>query len=45
MSQRIEDAFARAKSENRAAFVAYYCAGDPDMEASLRIARAGEGGS
>jgi tryptophan synthase alpha chain len=32
---RIKDAFARARSQNRAAFVAYLCAGDPDFETSL----------
>lgn len=31
---RIEAAFARARSENRAALVAYLMAGDPDLEAS-----------
>lgn len=37
---RIAQAFARAKSENRAAFVAYVCAGDPDFETSLAGCRA-----
>lgn len=37
---RIADAFLRAKQENRAAFVAYLCAGDPDFEASLEASRA-----
>ncbi len=36
---RIEQAFATAKSENRAAFVAYVCAGDPDFETSLAVCR------
>src|ERR1035438_1953532 len=37
---RIKDAFARARAENRAAFVAYLCAGDPDFDASLSACRA-----
>ncbi|MGJ8640922.1 MAG: tryptophan synthase subunit alpha [Opitutaceae bacterium] len=37
---RIENAFAKARAENRAAFVAYICAGDPDFETSLEAARA-----
>lgn len=37
---RIAQAFARARSENRACFVAYLCAGDPDMETSLAACRA-----
>lgn len=37
---RIQEAFARAKGENRAAFVAYVCAGDPDFETSVEICRA-----
>src|SRR3954465_11040172 len=32
--------FARARGENRAAFVAYLCAGDPDFETSLAACRA-----
>ena len=32
---RIKDAFARAAAQNRAAFVAYLCAGDPDFDTSL----------
>ena len=32
---RIAQAFARARQEKRAAFVAYLCAGDPDFETSL----------
>jgi tryptophan synthase alpha chain len=32
---RIEKAFARARDQNRAAFVAYLCAGDPDFDTSL----------
>lgn len=37
---RLQQAFARARAGNRAAFVAYVCAGDPDFEMSLEIARA-----
>jgi tryptophan synthase alpha chain len=37
---RIAQAFARAREENRACFVAYLCAGDPDFETSLRCCRA-----
>jgi tryptophan synthase alpha chain len=37
---RIAQAFARARAENRAAFVAYLCAGDPDFELSLAACRA-----
>lgn len=37
---RIAQAFAQAKSANRAAFVAYICAGDPDLETSLSASRA-----
>jgi tryptophan synthase alpha chain len=37
---RIAHAFARARSENRAAFVAYLCAGDPDLETSVAACRA-----
>lgn len=36
---RIAHAFARARSANRAAFVAYLCAGDPDLETSLAACR------
>ncbi|HWZ95260.1 MAG TPA: tryptophan synthase subunit alpha [Opitutaceae bacterium] len=36
---RLTDAFARAKKENRAAFVAYLCAGDPDFDTSLAACR------
>jgi tryptophan synthase alpha chain len=32
---RITDAFRRASEQNRSAFVAYLCAGDPDFETSL----------
>lgn len=37
---RIEQAFAGARAENRAAFVAYLCAGDPDFDSSLAACRA-----
>ncbi|MET0261957.1 MAG: tryptophan synthase subunit alpha [Rariglobus sp.] len=37
---RIAQAFARAHAENRAAFVAYLCAGDPDFDTSLAACRA-----
>jgi len=40
MSSRIAAAFDRARSENRAAFVAYLCAGDPDFDTSLEACRA-----
>jgi tryptophan synthase alpha chain len=35
---RIADAFARAREENRAAFVAYLTAGDPTPEATVELA-------
>ena len=37
---RIANAFARARAANRAAFVAYLCAGDPDFDTSLAACRA-----
>jgi tryptophan synthase alpha chain len=37
---RLAHAFSRARAENRAAFVAYLCAGDPDFDTSLRACRA-----
>jgi tryptophan synthase alpha chain len=37
---RIQQTFARARAENRAAFVAYVCAGDPDFETSIEVCRA-----
>ncbi len=37
---RIQQVFARAQAENRAAFVAYVCAGDPDFATSVEICRA-----
>jgi tryptophan synthase alpha chain len=36
---RIAQAFARTRRENRAAFVAYLCAGDPDFDTSLAACR------
>jgi len=36
---RIAQAFARAQKENRAAFVSYLCAGDPDFDSSLEACR------
>ncbi len=37
---RIAHAFARARHDRRAAFVAYLCAGDPDFDSSLAACRA-----
>ncbi len=37
---RIADTFARAREENRGAFIAYVCAGDPDFETSVAACRA-----
>jgi tryptophan synthase alpha chain len=37
---RIEKAFAQARLENRAAFIGYLCAGDPNFESSLEACRA-----
>ena len=37
---RIQQTFARARAENRAAFVAYVCAGDPDFNTSVEVCRA-----
>jgi tryptophan synthase alpha chain len=37
---RLKDAFDGARAQNRAAFVAYLCAGDPDFETSLAACRA-----
>jgi tryptophan synthase alpha chain len=39
-NSRILEAFARARAESRAAFVAYLCAGDPDLETSVQACRA-----
>lgn len=37
---RIQEAFARAKREQRSALVIYLCAGDPDLETSLQLMNA-----
>lgn len=37
---RLQSTFARARAEDRAAFVAYICAGDPDFDTSVEICRA-----
>jgi tryptophan synthase alpha chain len=37
---RLAPAFSRARAQNRAAFVAYLCAGDPDFDHSLAACRA-----
>jgi tryptophan synthase alpha chain len=37
---RLQTTFARARAENRAAFVAYVCAGDPDFDTSVEVCRA-----
>ncbi len=37
---RLADTFARTQAENRAAFVAYVCAGDPDFDTSVEVCRA-----
>jgi tryptophan synthase alpha chain len=37
---RIRQAFEKAKRENRAAFIAYLTAGDPDAESTVALARA-----
>jgi tryptophan synthase alpha chain len=37
---RIAHAFASARSQNRACFVAYLCAGDPDFDTSVEACRA-----
>ena len=37
---RLAKAFARCRAQNRAAFVAYLCAGDPDFETSLAACKA-----
>lgn len=37
---RLAKAFARARSEKRAAFVAYLCAGDPDFDTSIAACQA-----
>jgi tryptophan synthase alpha chain len=37
---RIDQAFANARATNRAAFVGYLCAGDPDFDSSVEACRA-----
>lgn len=37
MSRRLDARFAQLKAENRAAFIAYVMAGDPDIETSFQI--------
>lgn len=37
---RLQEVFARTRAENRAAFVAYVCAGDPDFDVSVAVCRA-----
>lgn len=37
---RLQSTFDRARAENRAAFVAYVCAGDPDFDTSVEVCRA-----
>ncbi|MCB1236379.1 MAG: tryptophan synthase subunit alpha, partial [Verrucomicrobiae bacterium] len=39
-SHRLDAAFAARKAEGRAAFVAYLCAGDPDLPRTLGIMKA-----
>lgn len=34
---RIQDALARAKQDNRSALIAYFCAGDPDPDTTVRV--------
>ncbi len=40
MENRIDQTFAKLKADRRRAFVAYVCAGDPDMARSLEVVRA-----
>ena len=40
MSERIERVFARCRGENRAAFIPYICAGDPNFARTVEIALA-----
>jgi tryptophan synthase alpha chain len=37
---RLQSTFARVRAEQRAAFVAYVCAGDPDFDTSVEVCRA-----
>jgi len=36
---RLASAFARARAQNRAAFIGYVCAGDPDFDTSFAVCR------
>ena len=38
-SDRIQSAFTKSASENRACFIAYVCAGDPNPETSVEVCR------
>lgn len=40
MPNRIDETFSRLAAQNRSAFIAYICAGDPTLPKSLEIARA-----
>ena len=40
MSDRISQCFEKARTQGRASFVAYVCAGDPDFDTSLAVCRA-----
>src|SRR5258707_12505651 len=40
MSERIDRLFARCRGENRAAFIPYICAGDPNFARTVEIALA-----
>jgi tryptophan synthase alpha chain len=37
---RLADVFARARKENRAALIIYLCAGDPDIDTTVRLVQA-----
>ena len=39
MNSRIQNIFAQCKKEERACFVAYLCAGDPNYESSIEACR------
>jgi tryptophan synthase alpha chain len=41
---RLAQTFARARAQNRAAFIGYVCAGDPDFDTSLAVCRTLLGG-
>ena len=46
MSARLEDAFARARTEKRAALITYFCAGDPSLDLAPALINAlAEGGA